>query len=121
MMKRTKIRITLFICLIEAVSLLTEEVVKCDCDACRERVRRVLVRQMTLFHMFVESTIGIRDLSCKVYLHGGPSSLPITEWVNNPGGYVQLCMQDPVGFADMLVEGSRFRGQIGEVIDFIFS
>lgn len=46
------ITVELMTCLIEAFSMLSEEVIACECEACSDRVRRLLVRQMTLIHFF---------------------------------------------------------------------
>lgn len=126
------ITVELMTCLIEAFSMLSEEVIACECEACSDRVRRLLVRQMTLIHFF-ETESNEEGKSCvlgnqpiQIIIRDGPHALSITWWKEKEFRMknVERLVKDPLGSEALCRHASEFPGtvkKIKSVLIYLFS
>lgn len=118
---REQLSVTLMACLVEACSMLSEEVILCKCESCSDMVRRVLVRQMTFIHFFDTSSSPMKGRDIEVIIKDGPFALSICGWKTNQMQYAELLMKDPLGSDVICEHASQFPGRIHTLTTFLYS
>lgn len=115
---KTEISTTLMACLIDAWSTLSYDVIQCKCDSCSDRVRRLLVHQMSLIYFFDTSKGSVYDVGVEVVVREGSDTLSISTWRENQLHNVALLMQDPLGSLALTEHALRFPGTILKIKDY---